>query len=101
MADFSISGRLTVKALKKQFKDEFGSTLRVYNGVKFADENATLASIRKEGSPKTGDLVIKGNMKVGTFEDKMMELFGIKVQVASPDDSKLIDNNVTLSQSGK
>lgn len=101
MADFSISGRMTVKALKKKFKEEFGSTLRVYNGAKFADEEATLASIRKEGSAKGGELSVKGNMKVGTFEDKFFEAFGIKVQVATPDDSKLVDNNLTLSQSGK
>ncbi len=100
MAEFSISGRMTVKTLKKQFKDAFGSTLRVYHGVKFADENATLASIRKEGS-KGGELKVNGNMKVGTFEDKILEIFGIKVQVANADDTKLADNNVTLSQSGK
>lgn len=100
MADFKISGRMTVKTLKKQFKEQFGSTLRVYHGVKFADDEATLASIRKEGA-KGGELTVNGNMKVGTFEDKFLELFGIKVQVSSPDDTKLVDNNITLSQSGK
>ncbi len=50
MAEFNISGRMAVKTLKKQFKDAFGATLRVYNGKKFADDNATLASIR------TGDV---------------------------------------------
>jgi len=40
-------------------------------------------------------------MQVGNFEKKMMELYGIKVQVASGDDSKLVDNSLTLSQSGK
>jgi hypothetical protein len=100
MADFKISGRMTVKNLKKQFKDAFGSTLRVYNGAKFADDDATLASIRK-GDSKGGELEVKGNMQVGNFEKKMMELYGIKVQVASSDDSKLVDNSLTLSQSGK
>ena len=50
MADFSIDGRMKVKTLKKQFKEAFGSTLRVYKGVGFADDEATLASIRAEGA---------------------------------------------------
>ncbi len=47
MADFTITGRMKVKTLKADFKENFGSTLRVYNGQKFADDDATLASIRK------------------------------------------------------
>ncbi len=100
MADFNINGRMKVSTLKKQFKDAFGSTLRVYKGKQFADEDATLASIRGEGA-KGGELACKGNMKVGSFEDKVKELYGISVQVATPDDSKLSDNSLTLTASGK
>jgi hypothetical protein len=42
----NIDGRMKVKTLKDQFKKEFGLTLRVYDGRKFADGDATLASIR-------------------------------------------------------
>ena len=35
MAEFSINGRMTVKSLRKQFKDAFGASLRVYKGAKF------------------------------------------------------------------
>jgi len=100
MAEFNISGRLTVKSLKKQFKDSFGATLRVYKGKQFADESATLASIR-DGEAKGGELKCAGNLKVGTFEKKMKELFGVTVQVANSDDSKLSDNDITLSAAGK
>lgn len=100
MAEFSINGRTKVKTLKKQFKEAFGSTLRVYKGKRFADEEATLASIRTEGA-KGGDIKVNGNMQVGNFEDKVKEVFGISIQVATPDDTKLIDNSVTLSASGK
>lgn len=100
MAEFSINGRTKVKTLKKQFKEAFGSTLRVYKGKRFADEEATLASIRAEGA-KGGDIKVNGNMQVGNFEDKVKEVFGISIQVATPDDTKLIDNSVTLSASGK
>ena len=66
----------------------------------FADDNATLASIRAEGA-KGGELVVKCNMQVGNFEKKVAELFGIGVQVANADDSKLVDNSITLTASGK
>lgn len=98
MAEFTISGRMAVKTLKKQFKEAFGATLRVYNGVKFADDDATLASVRK-GDAKGGEFKAHGNMKVGNFEKAMMEHFGIKVQVAVADDSKLSSNDVTLTKS--
>ena len=38
---------------------------------------------------------------VGNFEKKILEEFGIVIQVATPDDSKLSDNSLTLTASGK
>lgn len=100
MADFKISGRMKVKSLKADFHKAYGSTLRVYNGNRFADDDATLASIRK-GDAKGGEFEVSGNMHVGTFEDKVKEGFGIKVQVATPDDSGLAQNDISLSKSGR
>ena len=100
MADLSISGKMKVKTLKANFKEAYGSTLRVYVGKKFADDDATLASIRKEDS-KGGEVKINGKMLVGNFETKISEEFGSKIQVATPDDSKLSDNSMTLTASGK
>ena len=100
MADFLFFFKMKVKTLKANFKEEYGSTLRVYNGKKFADDDATLASIRKEDA-KGGEVKINGKMLVGNFEKKILEEFGIRIQVASPDDSKLADDSVTLTASGK
>lgn len=100
MADLAISGKMKVKTLKANFKEEYGSTLRVYVGKKFADDDATLASIRKEDA-KGGEVKINGKMLVGNFEKKILEEFGIIIQVATPDDSKLSDNSLTLTASGK
>lgn len=100
MADFTISGKMKVKTLKADFKKAYGSSLRVYNGQRFADDDATLASIRK-GDAKGGEVAINGKMLVGNFEAKILEEFGIKIQVATPDDSKLVDDKTTLTQSGK
>ena len=100
MADIKVSGKMLVKTLKKSFKDSFGATLRVYNGKKFAEDTDTLASIRKEDATG-GEFEASGKMLVGNFEKKMLDNYGIRVQVATPDDSKLSDNKITLTKSGQ
>lgn len=96
----NISGKMKVKTLRADFKKEFGLTLRVYDGVKFADEDATLATIRK-GDAKGGEFSPRTNTKVGNLEDKIKDLFGIKTQVAGSDDSYLCNNDLTLSEALK
>lgn len=100
MADIKVNGKMLVKTLKKNFKDSFGSTLRVYDGKKFAEDTDTLASIRKEDATG-GEFEVSGKMLVGNFEKRMLDDYGIRVQVATPDDSKLSDNEITLTKSGK
>lgn len=104
MAEIALKSNMKVKTLKAQFKKAFGSTLRVYKSVSckgaFADDDATLASIRAEGA-KGGELAVKGNMQVGNFEKKVAEMYGVGVQVANADDSKLADNSATLVGAGK
>ena len=104
MAELKIDGRMKVKTLKANFKKNFGSTLRVYKSVTckgaMADEDATLASLRAEGA-KGGELVVGGNKTVGKFEEEFAATWGIGVQVANADDSKLADNKVTLVDEGK
>ena len=97
MAEFKIDGRMTVRTLKESFKNEFEGTLRVYNGREKADDNVTLASIRKVDDVKSGDYVCRASRTVGKFEEEMMEVFGIKVQVASPDDWVLALDGITLA----
>ena len=101
MAEFNINGRMTVKSLRKQFKDAFGATLRVYKGAKFAPEDATLASIRSGEGAKGGDFACKGNLQVGNFEAKMKEMFGITVKVANHDNTKLVSGNITIAAAGR
>ncbi len=100
MAEIKIDGRKKVKTLKADFKKAFGSTLRVYYKKHFADDDATLSSIR-ESDAKGGELTVGGNMQVGNFEKKVKELYGIEVQVANADDSALADNSKTLVAAGK
>lgn len=97
MAEFKIDGRMTVRQLKENFKNEFEGTLRVYNGREKADDSATLASIRVNDDAKGGELVCRASRTVGKFEQEMLDVFGIKVQVASPDDWVLALDGITLA----
>ena len=65
-----------------------------------ADDEVTLASIKKEGA-KGGEIVVGSNIRVGNFEKKVTELYGIGVQVANKTNTKLSDNNITLAAAGK
>lgn len=104
MAELKINGRTTVRKLKAEFKEAFGSSLRVYMSPsckgKMADDAATLASIRAEGA-KGGELAVKGNKTVGKFETEFAEAWGIGVQVANADDTKLASNDSTLCGAAK
>ncbi len=103
MAEFSLDGRMKVKTLKANFKKAFGASLRVYTTTTCktpADDEKTLAALRAEGK-KGGELTVGGNLRVGNFEKKIAELYGIGVQVANADDTKLADNDITLVQAGK
>lgn len=104
MAEIALKGNMKVKTLKNEFKKAFGSTLRVYKSVTckgaFADDEATLASIRAKDA-KGGELAVGGNMQVGNFEKKVAEMYGIGVQVANADDTALADNSATLVAAGK
>lgn len=98
MADITASGQVKVKTLKSQFKAAYGVEIRVYNGARFADDAATLASIRTE--KKEGELKINGKMLVGNLEKKFLEVLGVKVQIENRD-GMLADNKVTLSSLSK
>lgn len=101
MADFDISGRMKVKTLRTMFKKEFGSTLRVYNGARFADDDATIASIASIKISPDAAVKANGNLKVSSFSKKMGDVFGIKVRVATKDDTALCPDDLTLTASGK
>lgn len=106
MAELKIDGRTKVKTLKADFKKAFGATLRVYTTTScniFADDADSLASLmKKAGKTGTAEAQTFGGMQqVGNFEKKLAEVYGIGVQVANSDNSKLSDNSITLVAAGK
>ncbi|MCM1036224.1 MAG: hypothetical protein NC406_02715 [Bacteroides sp.] len=102
MAELRIDSRMKVKTLKANFKKAFGATLRVYttpNCKANADDDATLGSLM--GSAKGGEATFGSNLRVGNFEKKIAEMYGIGVQVANPDNTKLSKDEITLAAAGK
>ena len=103
MADFRVDGRMKVKTLKANFKKEFGATLRVHTTVNckaVADDDATLSSLMAKTGAK-GELTVGAQTRVGNFEKKINELYGIGVQVANSSDTKLSKDDITLAAAGK
>jgi len=92
---FNITGQIKIKTLKKNFKAEFGLSLRVYDGKSFADDEKTISVVRKKKG--AGELSVRKSMLVGNLEDKILDLFGIKTQIAGSDDSYLCDNKLSLA----
>ena len=101
MADFNISGNMKIKSLKANFNKQFGSTIRVYNGPRFADDDDTVGKIAKKAVKRGQEVSANGRKLVSTFEKQMKDVYGIRIQVATPDDSDLVANDVSLTESGK
>jgi len=97
--NIKVSGKMKVSTLKKDFKEAFGAGIRVYNGKKFADDDATLASIRAKDA-KGGDISVVGQTKVGNVENAFKKEMGITIQIENKEGG-LADNNVTLGSLSK
>lgn len=100
---FQVDGRMTVNTLQQEFRDAFNASLRVYEpGGKKANPKAHLASLRIDGdATQVGSFEASNEMKVMDFEYKMKSIFGINVQVARSDDSKLSNDSSMLKDAGK
>ncbi len=93
--EVEIKPQMYVGKLKKTFEETFGFPIRVYNGKKFAADDVTLASIRKNEIKGSSNSKIKMSMKVIEVEDLFLKDLGVIVQICNKDGS-LADNNMTL-----
>ncbi|HCP00709.1 MAG: hypothetical protein CL573_04610 [Alphaproteobacteria bacterium] len=89
-----VDQRKKVSSFQADFKKEFGVGIRVYKGVKLADDVA-LKSLTEKGS-KGGAIDFGGNTKVKNVEKIFKEEMGIKVQVENKKGG-LADNDATLA----
>ena len=98
-----IHGNMLVSTVKKDFKKEFGLTMRIYKGMgnNFADESKTISDIRADGN-SGGKINIHRSTHVSNLENQIEKEFGIRMKVAYSDNSDLIrDRNISLSDAQK
>ena len=93
----SADGRTTVAQLAADFKAQFGSVLRIYNGRSKADDSLSLQEVGL-----TGNLALSfdGNQKVGDFIAQMAQV-GLKVKVYTCDEWVACLDGLTLTQTGQ
>ena len=106
MKDIDVKGNMKVDTLKKQFKESFGTEIRVYKtlntgrGSKPADNKSTLASIG-DTSRKVEGVTIKKSKPVGVIEDEFKEKVGIGIQIMTPDGKEFAPNDMKLKDVSK
>lgn len=98
MAELNVTKQMRVETLQKAFNRRFGATLRVYKGQHFADKDVQLGELSENAS---GTIICKRGLIVEDFEKAFFSKFGVKVQVATPDNSGLSKNNITLVAAGR
>lgn len=87
----------TVAQLSEEFKTQFGSVLRIYNGRSKADDSLSLQEVGLTGNLS---LPFDGNQKVGDFIAQM-EKAGLKVKVYTCDEWVACLDGLTLTQTGQ
>ena len=94
---FSINGSMQVKTLKNDFLKEFGLNIYVYKryGRQLADDEVTLAAIRNDEF-KDAEFSIQRNSKIINIQDKIMGLFGFKVEIYGSN-GHLCNDDLTLA----
>lgn len=93
MAKFKITKKTTVSSLKKQFYEEIGAVLRIYDGRSEADEKATLVSL----GAVEGEIECRTSRTVGKFIEAFKNDCNLKVKVYTKDNKVSVLDGVTLS----
>lgn len=93
----STDGKMTVAQLAADFKAQFGSVLRIYNGRSKADDSLGLQEVGLTGNLS---LPFDGNQKVGDFIAQMAQV-GLKVKVYTCDEWVACLDGLTLTQTGQ
>jgi hypothetical protein len=100
MATIKVTKASSVQSIKSQFSKEFSCNIRIYNGAKIADDKMKISDLSKTDNPG-GELELGARSRVENVEKYFKQSFGIKVQIANTDNSKLAGNEMTLTQAGK
>ena len=104
LKDVEVSGKQHVGTLCSEFKESFGTELRVYKstntgrGSKRAGDKQTLASICEK---RVDAMTIKKNHTVGEIEQQFQDQMGIGIQIMSPDGEEFAPNSMRLKDVAK
>ena len=94
---FNIKSGMQVKTLKHDFLEKFGLGIRVYKryGRQLADDEITLAAIRNDEF-EDAEFSPDSNSKIINIQDKIMELFGFKIEICGSN-GHLCNDDLTLA----
>lgn len=98
MATFNLTKSTTVATLKELFYTEFGAKLRIYSGRSQAEESATLGEL---GLTSEGNFECRASLTVGSFIERMLSEYGLKVKIYTPDEWVAVLDGLTLESAGK
>ena len=87
-----------VADLKATFNACFGAKLRVYSGRSQAEDSATLGEL---GLTKEGEFECRPSLTVGSFIERMLSEYGLKVKIYTPDEWVAVLDGLTLESAGK
>ena len=100
-ADFDISSQMMVKTLQKDFKQNFGLSLRIYEvGTGFAPPDKRIGNINQVNTKADG-FKIKATWKAKEVNQKFLEVFNLKVRVSDLEDDHLIPEDLTLGAAAR
>ena len=97
MADIKIVGQSKVKSIKRDFKKEFGLSIRIYDGRNLANDDDNISEVRKNKGPSK-DLTIAKHMYVGRLENEFKKNFGLKVLIFDSFDKYHCDQKISLAE---
>lgn len=98
MATFTLTKSTTVATLKELFNTEFGAKLRIYLGRSQAEDSATLGEL---GLTNEGEFECRASLTVGSFIERMLSEYGLKVKIYTPDEWVAVLDGLTLESAGK
>lgn len=98
MTTFTLTKSTKVATLKELFNTEFGAKLRIYSGRSQAEDSATLGEL---GLINEGNFECRASLTVGSFIERMLSEYGLKVKIYTPDEWVAVLDGLTLESAGK
>lgn len=99
MKVLKITGRMSVKRLRKELYEKEGLRIRVYTSAtsnEIAADDSTLHKVSFMRIP-TSFVELRGNMLVENFEKMFLERFGLRIEVLGKE-GEILDKSFSLNK---